>query len=67
MMTFGQRLMSISHRGRWILFSSLVDIHDPGRKLLKAGKPQQQGPDNSPFENDFFRTAKREPETAKAT
>ncbi|MFQ5631687.1 MAG: hypothetical protein ACE5I1_23185, partial [bacterium] len=66
MMTFGQRLMGISHRGRWILFSSLVDIHDPGRKLLKAGNSKKKDTENSPFDNDFFRSAKREPEPAKA-
>lgn len=67
MMTLGQRLMGISHRGRWILFSSLVDIIDPGRKLLTAGdaKPKNE-PDNTPFENDFFRSAKREPEPVRA-
>lgn len=67
-MTLGQRLMSISHRGRWILFSRLVDIDDPGRKLLKAGNGKPKNvPDNSPFENDFFRSAKRELEPAKAS
>lgn len=60
MVTFGQRLMSISHRGRWVLFSKLVDVPDTGQRLLKAGDTKQKEPDNSPFDNEFFRSAQRE-------
>ena len=65
MVTFGQRLMSISHRGRWILFSSLVDIPDSGQKLLQAPTTKRKEPDNSPFENEFFRNAKRASQRTK--
>ena len=60
MVTFGQRLMGISHRGRWILFSKLVDTPDMGQRLLKAGSPKPKEAESSPFDNDFFRNARRE-------
>ncbi|RMD97776.1 MAG: hypothetical protein D6814_08840 [Calditrichaeota bacterium] len=58
LMTLGQRLMSISHRGRWLLFSDVVEFHDPGVKLLKSGKAEKN-PEDEAFDNEFFRSARR--------
>lgn len=57
-MSLGQRLLGISHRGRWLLFSDVIEYQDPGVRLLKAGSPDEKRED-AVFDNEFFRSAKR--------
>ncbi len=60
-MTLGKRLMQMTHRGRWALFSSLVEIPENLQKRLPAPPKDEskEDPENAIFENDFFRNARK--------
>lgn len=57
-MSFGKRLANITHRSRWLLFSTIIEIPNSGRKLLAPVKTEDKSED-APFDNDFFRSAQR--------
>lgn len=59
-MSLGNSLMSLSHRSRWILFSSVVDYKDLGTRLLPIRENKKPEEDlDAPFDNKFFQSAKR--------
>ena len=55
-MSIGKRIVHISGRDRWLLFSSLVDVDDPNKRI---GTPfQLPAPDhNASFDHPFFKRA----------
>ncbi len=57
-MSFGKRIVHISGRDRWLLFSSLVDVDDPNRRI--GTRKQLPAPDdNASFDHPFFKRAER--------
>ena len=61
-MSLGKRLVKVTQRSRWLLFSSLVEVPDNLKRRLPAPRKEdtnKQDRENAVFENEFFRTAKR--------
>ncbi len=52
MISLGQRLLHLSARDRWVLFSTLIEANGHTPKLLPAPEPELE----KPFDHPFFKS-----------
>ncbi|RMF59561.1 MAG: hypothetical protein D6743_16135 [Calditrichaeota bacterium] len=56
MMTFGQRLLHVTHRDRWLLFSTLIECNGTRIQLPNRSEAEEL---EKAFDHPFFKETRR--------